>query len=80
VQGVNYDGCCFYFFVRNSLVALLEALCARYNNDQTCLNHCFPMSKIDSATSLRLPLNLKRFKHLKSEGGGKFESRVFIEN
>ena len=26
------DWCCFYYFVRNSLVALLEALCA-------CLNH-----------------------------------------
>ena len=24
-----FDGCCFYYFVRNSLVALLEALCAR---------------------------------------------------
>ena len=24
-----YDWCCFYYFVRNSLVALLEALCAR---------------------------------------------------
>jgi len=25
----TYDLCCFYYFVRNSLVALLEALCAR---------------------------------------------------
>ena len=24
-----FDWCCFYFFVKNSLVALLEALCAR---------------------------------------------------
>jgi len=24
-----FDRCCFYYFVRNSLVALLEALCAR---------------------------------------------------
>jgi len=26
---VHLDWCCFYYFVRNSLVALLEALCAR---------------------------------------------------
>jgi len=25
----GFDWCCFYYFVRNSLVALLEALCAR---------------------------------------------------
>jgi len=25
-----FDWCCFYYFVRNSLVALLEALCARW--------------------------------------------------
>jgi len=25
----QFDWCCFYYFVRNSLVALLEALCAR---------------------------------------------------
>jgi len=27
--GYDFDWCCFYYFVRNSLVALLEALCAR---------------------------------------------------
>ena len=27
--GGGVDWCCFYYFVRNSLVALLEALCAR---------------------------------------------------
>jgi len=26
------DGCCFYYFVRNSLVALLEARCANIQN------------------------------------------------
>ena len=26
---IYIDRCCFYYFVRNSLVALLEALCAR---------------------------------------------------
>jgi len=26
---VSFDWCCFYYFVRNSLVALLEALCTR---------------------------------------------------
>ena len=25
----SFDWCCFYYFIRNSLVALLEALCAR---------------------------------------------------
>jgi len=28
-RGLKIDWCCFYYFVRNSLVALLEALCAR---------------------------------------------------
>jgi len=26
---LTFDCCCFYYFVRNSLVALLEAVCAR---------------------------------------------------
>jgi hypothetical protein len=26
---ITIDGCCFYYFLRNSLVALLEALFAR---------------------------------------------------
>jgi len=30
------DWCCFYHFVRNSLVALLEALCARRTQNQEC--------------------------------------------
>ena len=29
VAGAPIDWCCFYYLVRNSLVALLEALCAR---------------------------------------------------
>ena len=29
VHTYKFDWCCFYYFVRNSLVALLEALCAR---------------------------------------------------
>jgi len=29
ISGHLIDSCCFYYFVRNSLVALLEALCAR---------------------------------------------------
>ena len=29
---VELDWCCLYYFVRNSLVALLEALCARYQD------------------------------------------------
>ena len=28
-ERVYFDWCCFYYFVRNSLVALLKALCAR---------------------------------------------------
>jgi len=28
-MGARYDWCCFYYFVTNSVVALLEALCAR---------------------------------------------------
>jgi len=28
-QKTRFDWCCFYYFVRNSLLALLEALCAR---------------------------------------------------
>jgi len=32
------DWCCYYYFVRNSLVALLEALCARDNRD-SALDH-----------------------------------------
>ena len=30
---IHIDWCCFYYFVRNSLVSLLEALCARYIHD-----------------------------------------------
>ena len=29
---LSIDWCCFYYFVRNGLVALLKALCARYSN------------------------------------------------
>jgi len=29
------DWCCFYYFVRNSLVALLEALCVRHNSSHS---------------------------------------------
>ena len=29
---MHIDWCCFYYFLRNSLVALLEALCARMND------------------------------------------------
>jgi len=36
------DWCCFYYFVRNSLVALLEALCALvFSLDSYTLSHIF---------------------------------------
>ena len=42
-QKLGFDWCCFYYFVRKSLVALLEALCARkYMTDfQVCRGGSF---------------------------------------
>jgi len=51
LQAIN-DWCCFYYFVRNSLVALLEALCARDNRD-SALDHTVKQYK--NCRNRRLP-------------------------
>ena len=52
------DWCCFYYFLRNSLVALLEALFARIFLDLRYRCALCTMSMIDPCHTLRTPTNI----------------------
>jgi len=58
---LRFDWCCFYYFARNRLVALLEALCARIvfldSWISVCFTFFFGVSKV-SNKALLLPLSL----------------------
>ena len=67
-----YVWCCFYYFVWNSLVALLEALCARLSsraasrfNDLLLAPHCMLKIKKDSLKDKQTKTDTKRYKKLR---------------
>ena len=61
--GPCFDWCCFYYFVRNRLVALLEALCAREQSDFFELCFCETVSLCD------WDRNLSRWGHSEAQWG-----------